>query len=134
MRFVISILLVATMMIMMQPVRAETEMQADCVDHQKTVGVTLGEHFSVCLASNPTTGYQWRISGHGHETVVKLVSSRYDRPKQGPPGAGGQEVFTFTAVGLGKASIQMDYVRPWEKNTPPAKTTVIKVVVESTTR
>lgn len=131
MRFVISILLVASMTL---PVWAETEMRAECVDHQKSVRAAMGDTFAICLKSNPSTGYKWRISGHGHESVVKLLATRYDGPKSGPPGAGGQEVFTFTAVGLGKASIPLEYVRSWEKTSPPAKTTVVEVVVHSPSR
>jgi predicted secreted protein len=34
-------------------------------------------------------------------------------------GAGGKEIWTFKALGSGKTTIDMEYVRPWEKRVEP---------------
>jgi predicted secreted protein len=101
----------------------------DCVDEKKPVRAALGTAFSVCLKSNPTTGYRWRLSGDSDDSVVKLTGSRYERPESKLVGAGGREIFSFMAVGLGKVRIRLEYARSWEKNTPPAKETVVEVTV-----
>jgi predicted secreted protein len=38
----------------------------------------------------------------------------------GRVGAGGKEVWTFKAAGEGSPTIHFKYVRPWEKDVPPA--------------
>lgn len=45
-------------------------------------------------------------------------------------GAGGNEVWIFEAAGSGKTEIILKYVRPWEKNVPPAKTVTFKVNIK----
>jgi inhibitor of cysteine peptidase len=88
-----------------------------------------GKEFTVRLSGNRTTGYQWRPAGSVDERVVRLVRCEYV-PFGGPPvGGGGEEVFIFLAVGRGDTEITMEYVRPWEKNHPPAKTAAIRVSV-----
>ena len=45
-------------------------------------------------------------------------------------GAGGEEVWTFSAPTKGTTQLIFEYVRPFEKNTPPAKTAKFSVVIE----
>jgi len=91
--------------------------------------VVVGREFSLTLASNVTTGYQWELAEPLDEAIVKLVGSRYQAPKTNLVGAGGQEVWTFRAVGRGQTKIKLKYVRPWEKDTPPAETASYTVSV-----
>jgi len=88
-----------------------------------------GKEFTVRLASNRTTGYQWRAAGQPDDRFVKLVKSEYIPFDGGAIGAGGEEIWTFLAVGKGDTEITMEYVRPWEKTQPPAKTATIFVSV-----
>ena len=61
---------------------------------------------------------------------MRLVDTEYRGSETKLAGAGGEETWTFNAVGKGKASILMKYVRPWEKNAAPAKCLVFAVHVE----
>lgn len=99
-------------------------------DPAKPVKITAGSDFTLTLESNRTTGYQWQLAGTPDESVVKLVGSRYELADTKLIGAGGREVWTFKAVGKGKAEIGLKYVRPWEKDVPPVKEAVFTVVVE----
>jgi predicted secreted protein len=45
-------------------------------------------------------------------------------------GAPGKEVWTFKAVKSGKTTINFKYVRPWEKDKAPTKTTSFQVVIK----
>lgn len=97
-------------------------------DPAVTVLVSPGEQFVIRLESNHTTGYQWRLAGSLDQSVVMLLGSRYQAP-DGPLGAGGEERWTFLAVGRGDARLSFDYVRPWEPGVPPVRTAVFAVSV-----
>ena len=66
--------------------------------------VVVGEEFSFTLASNATTGYHWELAEPLNEAIVKLVGSQYQAPNTNLLGAGGQEVWTFRAVGAGQTT------------------------------
>ena len=85
------------------------------------IATKAGKTFNITLASNPTTGYSWRIDGSFDKSIVKLLGSKYERPKTSLIGAGGREIWRFKALKPGKTAIKLKYVRPWEKNTPPAE-------------
>ena len=91
--------------------------------------VTLGQDFSVTLASNATTGYHWELAAPLDESVVKLVGSEYKTPQTSALGAPGQEIWIFRAVGKGQTVIDLKYVRPWEKDVAPAESASYVVTV-----
>lgn len=99
-------------------------------DPTKPIRGKVGQEFTLRLASNRTTGYQWQLAESPDESIVRLVGTEYVRSETKLAGAGGEEAWTFKAVGKGKASILMKYVRPWEKNAVPAKSLVFAVHVE----
>jgi predicted secreted protein len=98
--------------------------------HTSPVELTVGQPLNLTLAANPTTGYQWQLAAPVDQNVLKFTSSRHSGPQSAMPGAGGQQILGFTAAGQGKTTISLKYVRPWETNTPPAKTVVAEVVVK----
>ena len=89
-----------------------------------------GKEFTVKLESNRTTGYQWRPAEPFDERVIRAVRSEYTPFDMSMIGSGGEESWTFYAVGKGDAEVVMEYVRPWEKGQPPLKTATIKVSVK----
>ena len=99
-------------------------------DPEKPVNVTAGLKFAIVLESNRTTGYRWERSASENATVVKLRGAEYREPGTGRAGAGGREVWTFEAVAKGATEISLKYVRPWEKDVPPARSVTFKVNVE----
>jgi inhibitor of cysteine peptidase len=94
-----------------------------------TVTVRKGQIFALTLRSNPTTGYIWQLGKPPEDGVIQFIDNQYRGDKSGLVGAGGREIWTFKAVGTGETTIDLKYVRPWEKNTAPAKSALFKVVV-----
>ncbi|MCX5906628.1 MAG: protease inhibitor I42 family protein [Deltaproteobacteria bacterium] len=81
--------------------------------------VVVGQEFTFTLESNPSTGYQWQLARPLDEAIIMLIRSEYQQPESKLLGAPGKEVWTFKGMGPGKATIDLNYVRPWEKNIPP---------------
>ncbi|MFA5114988.1 MAG: protease inhibitor I42 family protein [Candidatus Omnitrophota bacterium] len=97
--------------------------------HSKNVEVKQGERFIIGLGANHTTGYQWQLVFSPDPNILELVSSEYRPVNSGRVGAGGKEVWTFKAVGKGKAGLIFNYVRPWEKDAKPAETVDFLITV-----
>jgi inhibitor of cysteine peptidase len=89
-----------------------------------------GENFTITLASNPTTGYNWQLAQPLDEKIVRLVGSEYLPARTGLIGSGGEEKWSFLAVNKGATRVLFKYTRPWEKNTPPAKEKSFLVRIE----
>jgi len=86
-----------------------------------------GQTFSVTLESNPSTGYRWQLAKPVDNSIITLVSSDYVVGEGELIGAGGEEIWTFKVIKSGRARIYFKYVRPWEKDVPPAKTRNIDI-------
>lgn len=93
------------------------------------IEVEVGQEFAITLRSNPTTGYQWQLVGPSDEDIVKLMGSEHKGPEAELVGAGGEEVWTFQAISQGETAISLEYVRPWEKDVPPAEVRIFTVLV-----
>ena len=64
------------------------------------------------LTTYGTTGYEWLLARRPDRSVMKLVSHRYVAPTTKRPGAAGEEIWRFEAVGAGTARLQLAYARP----------------------
>lgn len=100
------------------------------VEHNgQAVSIRRGEAFTVTLAGNPTTGYQWTT------LPVEGVEVSHEYHSSAPPGskicgAGGAYVFTVKTNGESKSFVlEAHYKRSWEKN-PPAETFTVTVNLE----
>ncbi|MDY7018579.1 MAG: protease inhibitor I42 family protein [Chloroflexota bacterium] len=97
----------------------------------KEVELGVGDSLLVTLESNSTTGFSWELAKISDETVLKQIHQKYEGPGSGaPPGAGGQEVWTFKAFKDGTSSISMEYSRPWEGGEKAAETFNLTVIVK----
>ena len=93
--------------------------------------VAVGGTLTVTLESNPTTGFEWALVRITDETVLEEEGHEFVAPEaEAPPGTGGEEVWTFTALKEGKSTISMEYRRPWEEGVEPDKVFVLTVVVK----
>jgi len=97
----------------------------------KPITVTSGQQFKITLASNRTTGYKWDLAKPLDAKLLALVTNEYVRPNPQLIGGGGNEVWTFKAVSEGKTEIALKYIRPWETNVPPVRTTNFVVVISA---
>ncbi len=89
----------------------------------------VGQDFVITLGSNPTTGYSWQLA-EPLPRMLKLQSKRYipDIPQK--IGGGGTEKWTFKPVRSGEVIIIFEYVRPWQKETPPVRRRSFSIVAE----
>ena len=97
----------------------------------KPITAKSGQQFKVTLASNRTTGYKWDLAKPLDAKLLALVTNEYVRPNPQLIGGGGNEVWTFKAVSEGKTEIALKYIRPWETNVPPVRTTNFVVVISA---
>ncbi len=97
-------------------------------DPAAPVAVREGQTFALTLRSNPTTGYIWQLAKPLNERIIRFTGNKYQGDISGLMGAGGREIWTFKAVGSGETRINLKYVRPWEKDTAPAKTVQFRIV------
>jgi inhibitor of cysteine peptidase len=109
---------------------ATKELSVDISSSGKEVTLAAGGTLTVTLESNVTTGYSWNENANiGDKTVMQQTDHKYQPPATPIPGAGGKEVWTFKALKTGKSRVSMEYRRPFEQNTAPAKTFTLTVVV-----
>jgi inhibitor of cysteine peptidase len=99
-------------------------------DSTKTIKVKQGQNFILQLASNPTTGYQWKLGKISKPQTAKLLMNQFNPPTDNARvGAGGNEWWVFGAKKKGSTTITLNYLRVWEKNTPPAQKAIFTVKV-----
>jgi inhibitor of cysteine peptidase len=98
----------------------------------KTLAVVAGRRIEIRLASNITTGYSWTVAELTPGPVKQIGKAEYvPHPRAaGMVGVGGTNVFTFVGTAVGKANLRLEYRRPWEKDTPAAKTFAIGLDVK----
>ncbi len=94
------------------------------------IRVLAGKEFSITLHANHTTGYSWRLATTLDPASLKLISNVYSISASHALGAPGVEVWTFGTAAKGTVLLHFEYVRPFEKNAPPAKTADYSVVIE----
>lgn len=101
-------------------------------DRDTHIDARTGEEFTIYLSSNPTTGYQWQLDGALDESLLKLVGSTYRAQETGKAvvGAGGTEIWTFRALKPGQTTIKLKYIRPWEKDVAPVRTSMYTVLIQ----
>ena len=90
-------------------------------DTTNTIKAMVGKELVITLDANATTGYEWQLASPIDDNLISLVSSEYMPDKTGLVGSGGKSIWTFKAVQAGKTQISFKYIRPWEKDAPPAK-------------
>lgn len=94
-------------------------------DAGKTIEMVIGDELEIMLPGNPTTGYVWESdSKDATELLLKQTSFM---PANHAIGSGGVVTLLFRALATGKASLNLIYHRPFERNIPPIKTFEVTV-------
>ncbi len=98
----------------------------------KTVSVIKGKSIQIQLHWNITTGYAWQLKSLKGDALEQDGKLKYvaNPGSRFVPGGGGKLIATFKAVKAGSGAIELVYLRPWEKDTPPIKTFTLTVKVE----
>src|SRR5262249_27911725 len=99
-------------------------------DKEGKVKLARGDTLEVRLPSNRTTGFSWQVAKIEKDRLKSQGKPMYEAPKKGLIGAGGTEVFRFTAEAAGKTELELVYKRPFEKDKPPARTYKLTVEIE----
>ncbi|MGE9292140.1 MAG: protease inhibitor I42 family protein [Puniceicoccales bacterium] len=105
-----------------------------------TLLLKVGESFVVSLPDNASTGYTWELSDsyqgvlhqRGGTGSQNLTSSNQTAIQDGSTplmGAPTLKRWTFTAEKAGEAPLHFEYLRPWEKDSDPAKVFEVTVKV-----
>lgn len=100
-------------------------------DSGREIDTTVGQVLELKLPSNRTTGYGWVEQSAGAMILERCGEPDYetDKAPEGMVGVGGMEVWRFKAVKVGRETLRLEYIRPWETNVPPAKVMLFNVVV-----
>ena len=104
------------------------DVRVDARDNGGRVALRVGGHLLVQLSANYSTGYSWKVVSSGEPVLRQAGPPTYVRDSE-RIGAGGTATFEFVAEQKGTASLELVYVRPWEKDVKPAETFSLTVVV-----
>ncbi|MBN1660220.1 MAG: protease inhibitor I42 family protein [Anaerolineae bacterium] len=107
------------------------EIQVTERDQGRTIDLK-GEILALSLESNPATGYGWMVRG-ANARVVRQVGEEWIASVPGKLGAPGTQVLRFAGVGKGRTTLNLEYRRPWETDTAPARTFRVDVNVTEPT-
>lgn len=110
--------------------RPEPKALPEYSDASRAIETAVGEEFIISLDSNRTTGYGWQIAGALDPDMLKIVEIQHRSPVTRLVGAGGKDTWTLLALRPGSAQISFEYVRPWEKDVPPAKKSSFTVTIK----
>jgi predicted secreted protein len=91
-------------------------------DNGKAIALKVGQCLDVRLSTQAaSTGYDWYLAP-GMPEIMGLSARTVTTPGGAPPGTPSQLDFVLCAEAPGELTVEFLNYRPWEKNTPPAKT------------
>jgi predicted secreted protein len=79
---------------------------------ENVIQAKLNKPFNISFDSNPTTGYVWTVDFDSR--FLNGYEKPYLTSHPGLIGSGGQQVFTFNPIHVGKTTVSAVYKRPWE--------------------
>jgi inhibitor of cysteine peptidase len=124
-----SMLLLLALAACSQASGAPSKTSIGAADAGKTISLHLGDTLVVTLDGNITTGYNWLMQPMDPE-ILKQVGEPAYTPESNKVGAPGKIALTFQAVKTGQANLVLNYMRSFEKDTPPLNTFEVIVVVK----
>jgi inhibitor of cysteine peptidase len=102
------------------------------VDAGTASAVTLrpGQEVFVGLVANRSTGFQWALADTARSVVAPQGTHYVQDTATGlAVGVGGHEFWRLRAVRPGSQTLVFEYRRPWETQTPAARTATLAVTV-----
>ncbi len=97
-------------------------------DNGREFTLSRGDTIEVSLPATSGTGYTWQAVPVA-DTIVKQVGDLRFKADHEMPGAAGHQIFRYSVDASGTGSLEIHYLRPWEKDTPPAKVFKILLIV-----
>ena len=108
---------------------SEPASEGEVVTASGPVELAVGETATIRLDANPTTGYQWEPASAPDESVIRVVSDRYEAEATEVVGSGGTQEIVIEGTGAGTTTFELRYVRPWEDGGTPAETATFEITV-----
>ena len=98
---------------------------------QENITMRVGETVTRVLDGNPTTGYLWKAEQLPEDAPVAVETAQLPAAERKEPvcGAPSPTRVTITARKPGTATVVVNYARPWEKDTPPARSVRYEITV-----
>ncbi len=123
------LLLVAAAFALSLPSRASAGMvPVTEADNGRELTLSRGDTLEVSLPATSGTGFTWQAVPIA-DPLAKPVGEMKFKTDHAIPGASGNQVFRFLVDTSGTGTIEMRYIRPWEKDTPPAKVFKLLLIV-----
>ena len=97
-------------------------------DNGRELTLSRGDTLEVSLPATSGTGYTWQMVPIA-DPLAKPVGEMKFKTDHAMPGASGNQIFRYSVEESGSGSIELRYVRPWEKDTPPAKVFKLLLIV-----
>jgi inhibitor of cysteine peptidase len=98
-------------------------------DAGKTIQLTTGDKLEVYLEGNPSTGYVWETLS-GQELLQQSSDMEFAAASQQLVGSSGEMRFEFEAIAAGETTLQMVYLRPFERDVDPLLTYSVNIIVK----
>jgi len=97
---------------------------------QDTVRVKVAGSFTIKLGTTMGTGFRWSLADSLYSDFLKLDSTKVYNDPQGKDNAPDTQVFYFTGIKKGIATLHFIHSRPWQKKDPPDKERIFHVYIE----
>jgi predicted secreted protein len=97
-------------------------------DNGREFTLDRGDALEISLPATSGTGYTWQaepVAGG----FVRQVGEPAFTLDSAMPGASGHQIFHFGIGASGTGTLEMRYLRPWEKGSKPAKVFKIMLIV-----
>ena len=89
-----------------------------------------GDTLVIRLEAKLSTGYGWQVAKNDTMKLKVLGEPIVEPNKAEVEGGTEHQVFRFEALSSGSGTIELQYLRPWEKETPPLKTYLLTVKIQ----
>ena len=97
-------------------------------DNGREFTLDRGDALEISLPATSGTGHTWQAQPAAG-AFVKQVGEPAFALDSAMPGASGHQVFHFSIDGSGTGTLEIRYLRPWEKDSKPAKVFKIMLIV-----
>ena len=82
-------------------------------NHNATAPIGVGDTFHIVLEANPSTGFSWHVGGVD-TSILQTGKVKFRRTAE-LLGAPEEQIMTFSALKSGNTTVDLRYMRPWEK-------------------
>ena len=95
-------------------------------DNGRVFTLDRGDALEISLPATSGTGYTWQAAPTAG-AFVRQVGEPAFALDSAMPGAAGHQIFHFGIEASGTGTLEIRYLRPWEKDSKPAK--VFKIIL-----